>query len=319
MYINKLVILSISILAAFFFVSCGPVPFYQVTGGYADANVVWRDGVASRSLSRSLIAGVSRAQTLATDPVIQQTYDDFYTSLGTRIHQLTPTKFQLSADVSLPGDPPLFLAREDEPVDFGDANSASRIRKLSKAVFNHLLLELNTNDMETIFGFEEEPFKTIIVESSVIAELPPGYDALWGDLIGSSSPTPIFGKTFWSRRNLSGDQFHFSLSFIEPAVYPKPEQFIFGPYSQVAFVDEDYLLSLYGEYSSHFAPDSGGGIIVPWEGFTASSDNIEVEMYLDLNGIVEIYDNNTLGDLSDDHVVLAKSYWERFSLNIVQY
>ena len=99
---------------------------------------------------------------------------------------------------------------------------------------------------------------------------------------------------------------------------PQALKFLYGPYSQVAFVDEAYLLSLYGDSTGHFSKGLGGSVIVPWEGFAVSRNEVQVEVYLDLNGIVEIYDNNTPGDLSDDHVVLSNRYWERFSINVVQ-
>jgi hypothetical protein len=36
--------------------------------------------------------------------------------------------------------------------------------------------------------------------------------------------------------------------------------------------------------------------------------------YGDLNGIIEVYDNNTPGKLTDDVIVLARDFWNRFSI-----
>jgi len=60
---------------------------------------------------------------------------------------------------------------------------------------------------------------------------------------------------------------------------------------------------------------------IPWNSISISSEAASVEFVLnwDLKNIVQIYDNNTPGDLSDDILVLVDNYWERIGLKAVQY
>lgn len=60
---------------------------------------------------------------------------------------------------------------------------------------------------------------------------------------------------------------------------------------------------------------------LPWDGIRINPKalDIEFEIFWDLEDIVELYDNNTESDLTDDILVLADKFWERIHINVRQY
>jgi hypothetical protein len=42
---------------------------------------------------------------------------------------------------------------------------------------------------------------------------------------------------------------------------------------------------------------------------------LDITVYLDIEGMIEVYDSGTPVDKSDDVVVFASNFWERFSLD----
>ncbi|MBB6480475.1 hypothetical protein [Spirochaeta isovalerica] len=59
-------------------------------------------------------------------------------------------------------------------------------------------------------------------------------------------------------------------------------------------------------------------LVMPMNTVTIPSkaDGIMVEISWDTNGLIEIYDNSTPADTTDDIAVLAKNFWERMSITI---
>ena len=62
--------------------------------------------------------------------------------------------------------------------------------------------------------------------------------------------------------------------------------------------------------------DGDACIVLPFEGVVVPIDAKAVRFTLswDLDGIIEVYDNYTPGDKSDDIVIFARNFWERLSL-----
>ncbi|MDD4574193.1 MAG: hypothetical protein PHR69_08260, partial [Sphaerochaeta sp.] len=60
---------------------------------------------------------------------------------------------------------------------------------------------------------------------------------------------------------------------------------------------------------------------LPWDGIRINPKalDIEFEIFWDLEDLVELYDNNTESDLTDDILVLADKFWERIHINVRQY
>jgi hypothetical protein len=64
----------------------------------------------------------------------------------------------------------------------------------------------------------------------------------------------------------------------------------------------------------------GAAIVIPLPGgFTipTTAKNLRFEVGFDLTDLVEVYDNNTSADQSDDIIILAKNFWERFSFEVL--
>lgn len=60
---------------------------------------------------------------------------------------------------------------------------------------------------------------------------------------------------------------------------------------------------------------------LPWEGVEIhkKAARVEFEIFWNLQDIIEIYDNKTPGDLSDDIAVLADKFWERIQITVHQF
>ena len=162
-------------------------------------------------------------------------------------------------------------------------------------------------------------------ENYVTADVPFRYD-------GISTTTPG-GNSFYTKKiiNTESAVFQFSLD----QLYPKDasgnplalEIFNFtGTEYRVYVPGEDGVPEIYDILDYKDTPGMGieGNNIftkVPWDGIEILPDTASVTFTLtwNLDGILELYDNNTSSNPADDILVLADRFWERLSFSAAQY
>ena len=145
--------------------------------------------------------------------------------------------------------------------------------------------------------------------------------------------------------DLGGGRFHFVPKMLMPYNWPEvidryidwEEGIVFKnipPLVIFAYREESQYRAILPEVPGHpyqwdstdpetlgMPQDWGGGrdraaIIMPFDGITVplSATAVRFTLSWDLDGIVEVYDNYTPEDTSDDIIVFARNFWERLSL-----
>ena len=79
-----------------------------------------------------------------------------------------------------------------------------------------------------------------------------------------------------------------------------------------------FEVSDYCNMADYYPGMSGGGLLsIPFNGVSIEADTTIVFEF-DIENCIEVYDNNTPSDKSDDIVVMADNYWNRFTLRVIQ-
>jgi len=101
--------------------------------------------------------------------------------------------------------------------------------------------------------------------------------------------------------------------------YPPPQLFIFDSSSDPSVYNQEMASINPSEiFNSYCLPSNTNGPILrlPFSSITIPEefDSLSLSFTFDLNGILQLYDNNTPENLADDIIVLAPRIWERISL-----
>jgi len=165
----------------------------------------------------------------------------------------------------------------------------------------------------------------------VVVDLPPGYENyITSDVVYFTSCT---NNTYYSKKII--DSPNSIYQFTLEQLYPIDESgnriiqeiFTFTGNTYIVYypglngVPACYDIKDYKKTKGTSIVGNNIYTIIPWEGLTVfpSTTSIIFELYFDLNNIIELYDNNTPDDKSDDILVLADQYWNRFKLVTKQY
>jgi hypothetical protein len=233
-------------------------------------------------------------------------------------------------------DPEQFMA------DFVDPIEASGV---SLPAATYTLLELHFEDGHSVFYRQDGETEIYhhFVKNTVRVELP-GYG---GQLTDEESTSLNFGTSNWGpedeenrdaydakvdeltafpadtyfeRKNTSGDVFEFTLRRLMPIEDPDPAEFETTerlPSGWYVFTSE-VSAAQFGPTPNPYSTGSDQ-LLLPMEAITVSGLNVSatIVVSLDVEDIIEVYDNSTPGDKTDDVVVLADKYWERFSVSVI--
>lgn len=321
--------------------SCGPVPFERL--GLAPTKFTWKDDSGARSaVSAARSASRSAAGTVVTDPSLDWTLN-LYTTFGNKVGAYTPSKFRLWLDDAIvqanddvrPGSTWIQLtnpASPREPADFTNgymdrfyadfAGGSLDMVPPGGLPRGHRYSTVGVN-----FGLDQggvlmtviRPGKTFEgtyqVRSELVVDLP-GYEGVFPASQGLTSSQLV-------AEHSSGSTYAIIPSALLPGRYdpahPSGSQYFEKGIGTLGFflvfTGNRYAV-LYGASPFSFISAAIGDLQLPMAPFEVPSDAAEVHFRLnwDLTNIVEVYDNNTPADKSDDIVVLAPRFWERITL-----
>lgn len=239
-------------------------------------------------------------------------------------------------------DPAQFIADFASPV-------AAEFVALPRGQYDRLELRLNPgHSLHVGRGYSHQPDYTTWTECSVQVELP-GYgldlidipsrlpDAMvgnhdfyydfssgWeeGEFDYSALQEQIFNPEagrYFERKRITGDDFIFTMQYLYPRRIPSVLDYRDVDDAYFAqwhvFTSEvnaaRYARSGEGDYSR-------GTLLIPLSPIEigALEKETTIVLHFDVENLIEVYDNNTPGDKTDDIVVLAKNYWERFSISL---
>jgi hypothetical protein len=140
------------------------------------------------------------------------------------------------------------------------------------------------------------------------------------------------GEELYERKYLGGNQFMLTYGELQAdlsSFYSTPPGFeMFAEYiivtanvGGVALVVPDGFTHSTSDYTlneSYGSDTDRPFVLVPWDGVYVdpTKNKATLTVTLDIDGIVEVYDNGTPADKSDDRVVLANRFWERFGVSV---
>jgi len=296
--------------------SCGPLPFTRIYGGTSEANVRWTSGganssVASPSASSTPLESTA-TQNSVTPRASQPEYDAYYATLGDKKHTYTPERFKLWS-WTLVSNP----VEHVELTDYWDECNYAQLTQTDPEIiypgFYDVLFILVAN----ADGVHEHNGRSFVPRNSVVVSMP----EYGGGVLADEAH---YDGINMNVEYLGDDKYHFS--WIE--LMPQPpglrdiHYIIFGPFeSQRLFVSDSYNTGvLTGNYDYGGSDTNQYSILVPWEGVTVGSQSVTFRVALDLTNIIEVYEGPTgdHSDDSDDIVILANRFWDRFTLEAVE-
>lgn len=308
----------------------------------ADGSAISRIAWSSSPGSRSTLVSSPRATT--GDSFITE----HYATYGTRVAALTPTKFKLPlqavelANADEYFNPiPFHQFDEDSQTwimqygDFSDTISVSPDGEVPHGTYSDFTIFFFSSPSE--MGMSSTPGIYADSAPEVVLDLPPGYEEFVSEdevYISQYTGTEVTtsGKTFYHSRIIDADRgiFQFSLDRLFPRnadgeipmevfCFTGDEYKVYAP--GIDGVPETYDILDYKDTPGMGINGNNIFTKVPWNGVTISEDAYLVEFTFawDLDGIIELYDNATPDNKSDDILVLADKFWERLSLSVVQY
>jgi hypothetical protein len=306
--------------------ACGQIPFARLAGGQAIAEVGWdTQNSANRSAEPSIQATQGAISTAAE---VQAWYDSFYDGLGTRRFSVTPTEFSFTSPLVLLSNSNTYydFGFSNEQTDFADSTSARRQVSVNRTFYDSLFLQFVPRGQELSDGAGSprsyRPAVVVTLPGYTDSELPD-----LGPSIGVYS-----GAEFYERRYLGNNQFQFTYGELQPDLspfYANPPGFeVFAEYIIVTTSVDAFALVVpdgdtHGTYDYTSNNDYGAVtdrpfVLVPWDGVYVDpmSEKAALTVTLDIQDIVHVYDNGTPIDMTDDHVVLANRFWERFGIDV---
>ena len=320
------------------------MPWFRT--GLTDARLLWRTADNSKS---SEILGQLSSKAGPAHPYVQALLD-YYDTIGTLVGNYTPTivKVPHPNDIVLRNEewtretvikPPYNNAAENKSIFYADFTEPIEASGMPFVPGWYDVVELRFSPANTIaFGPGQSglfgwPLFHHHLPSIVQVELP-GYGGQLTDIesmkeeVGwefafSDDMTMTWDEyyaiyhdpqpgEFFERKRLHDDTFQFAFGYLQPTVdlgaygMSGTKWFRFAPVSQVQPSEPD---------------DHGLSILdLPFDGvkIPPMTKRVKFIVSLDIEQIISIYDNNTPADKTDDIVVLAREYWERFNLQVIQ-
>lgn len=342
-------------VASLLLAACGEVPFYRSAAPMG--SITWSTGgtAANRGPSARSVP-VSRMSTDSSMDVYSDYYAGYGDLVGTYTPSALVIPIELGeillADyagaigkevfIQAPrgdelDDPEQFSADFVEPVD---ANG------VAMPTGTYTLLELRFTDGHAVLYREDDGDVVYhhYVRNTVEVELP-GYGGELSDVESTGlnfaasnwSPedaggqeaydekreqlTAIPPNTYYERHNTTGDTYEFTLNALMPRENPHPVE----DWSKPGELPAEWYVFTSAVDAAQFGPSpnptvSGGDmLLLPMDPIVADglSQEARIVVSLDVEDIVEVYNNGTPVDPTDDIVVLADRYWERFTVSVV--
>lgn len=328
--------------------ACGP----SVLGG-ASGPSSSRVSFDNRPVDSSRNMTLSRASTPSQIDESLQVITDLYSELGNKVGSYTPSEFKLyiwdivlyqqnvpAAYIYL--DYPLSYETAEKP-SFHQANFLSDIDIVAPSDmlpghYDGLWFSIRGERKGYSNGtISDGPSVKFLNESTITVNVP-GYENIWSGttidlsgvelgihdtLVNNDDGSITFGLDQLQPSYISGNYEDISLDF-----HPKIENIFYmenidyhavlpGEPGNPEYLDSK-IHAKYVGYSGNavFTSDGDGAIFIPFNGVTIpeSSYDITFSIVWDLEGIIEVYDNSTPTNKTDDIMVLADRFWERISL-----
>jgi hypothetical protein len=305
-----------------------------------------RSGVSGGAVDASS-AGVN-AQSVQPDASLDPLVD-FYDHIGDRVTTLTPSKFRLfiqeivlyNDSTAIELDIPLSEASLTEPsrhmADFVNDIVLEPSTAVPPGRYTGMFFFFFTGNSDLgIGGTPESPAGYVTVAPEVEVDLGANYTSNSGTSL-EDLEHPVSGR--YDRQHLGGGVYHFVPETLLPSAYSDVlDSYLalgenLGAIQMFAYRENTNYRAILPGIVGHpetwdtSDPDTLGlpnygsngnssAIVIPFDGIDipADADRVRLSVAWDLEGIVEVYDAGTPANYSDDIVVLAKDFWNRFSL-----
>ncbi len=277
---------------------------------------------------------------------------EFYGSLGNKVDSYTPSEFKLfiqeivlyNDTTAIQLDEPFTMESAMDPsphyADFVNPIVLEPSTGVPPGTYTGMFFFFFTSggnvvssDGNTEVHWEMKP--------SIIVDLPSEYEGVWEDHPNDSFPN------LYDIEGLGGGQYVFAPWVLQPHFWiteadagksqsvdfrgddetiQRIEKFAYLKDSEYRAIlpgisghpeiwdtgDDNTLALSSSEYGS---VGNSSALIMPFDGVTITEDAeaVTFRVQWDLDGIVEVYNNST-AEKSDDIIILAENFWERFSL-----
>lgn len=272
-----------------------------------------------------------------------------YANYGTLVATLTPTTFRLPLNAVELANAASYFApipfhhfdqdSEEWIVQYGEFGASvtrSADGEVAPGIYTGFTVFFHSEPGEG--EFSSTPGIYADFEPQVIVNLPPGYESyLSADVPYVSSYTGTTqttnGQVLYHAKIVDAAEgiFQFSLN----RLFPRDLDGSWNTMDIFCFTGDDYVVYAPGvdgvpdvfdilDYKDTPGMSVSGNMtftVAPWDGLAVSPDARVVEFVFtwDLDNIVELYDHDTPGHVSDDILVIADKFWERMSMQAVQY
>ena len=348
--------ITISILISIiliFFITCGPVPFHRTGGPIVDVNVAWQSSqtrsITSTDFTLSSEENEKVFEAKAYTEALQL-INDHYATLGTKIATLTPSKFEIVVSritlVSSDDDETITLlgygsgGAGDEAflnttiesfyADFTNPLSMTPKVMIEQYIYDSLILMIEYTNREYYEYDPDDPGAPaeptgISLEHEIIVEIP-GYTDDDLPNIDCSDEAGTFERFY-----LGNDEFRFTFGELLPICWASNKAinwFVFSTsYNQNELILQGYdgvpdsvrIANYSTNPSIHSSYTDFPGILLPYSGIDLRGlTSATFQIYLDITDIIEVYDpdGNSPGTKSDDIVVFANGFWNRFEISV---
>lgn len=318
------------------------------SGGSSSSGIPARISFEDRIGSSSMGAVVSSAQgegdllEASADSAVQR-LEDFYTRIGTKHESYTPTKFRLfiqeivlyneneAIELDVPVSEASLTNPEPHMADFVNDIVLEPSNPVPPGTYTGMFFFFFTDHSDlAIGGTPENPSGFVTVAPEIEVTIP-GYEGVWPDDEGAHGRYEV--------KELSGGAYRFTPAALQPSYWANQLSDYLDSGERMSDIQHfayikgsDYRAILPGMdgFSDTYDtsdPDTLGlpnygsngnasAVVMPFDGveIPSGAKAVSFRVQWDLDGIIEVYDNGTASDKTDDVVVLAKNFWQRFSL-----
>ncbi|MFP4551227.1 MAG: hypothetical protein ACLFNT_10505 [Spirochaetales bacterium] len=292
----------------------------------------------------------ARAITLTPDESLEALidfYDPSVSNIGTLVGSYTPSKFRLFVQEivlyndtdAIELDVPLSASSAtDQSPHYADFVEDIVIQPSnpvpSGAYTGMFFFFFSAPSTMGVNGTPENPDYLVPVDSQIEVTIP-GYEGVWPDVDNHAGPIV---------EDLGSGAYRFALFPLQPGYWTdvvesyRPGESIERIEKFIYMQDTTYRAILPGisghpdiwdttdadtaALPNHGSTGNASAVFMPFGGvdIPSSAKAVEFTVSWDLDGIIEVYDAGTAADKSDDIVVLAKDFWNRFTLipNVIE-
>jgi len=312
--------------------SCGEIPAYRIPS-LADVTFSWDGNLGGEALpspnglpsttSRGLIGFDYGGKT----PPFEALYDSF----GSLIGSYTPTRFELGLlEIDIRNHHGLSILKVDPITEYlHGGQEPSRDLLMADFVNENVFTPYSQPNADTyhqvsfIFtdyvydggiawaGGVTEPWDSAMF-SAIEVQLPGYTDTELGNVIDRFATNAGTEQEYFVREYLGESTFRFTWNSLSP-LHDWFRIFFDSALDFQAYIENDPVWDR--PLSELGLP--GGDMVFPFESFELESgDPVRIVVSWDVNNILEVYDNNTPGDKTDDLVILRRGFWEGLDISL---